>query len=73
MQPETVKTCRTAFFPAKLMTQGTYERWAEKNMGDISHRATLQVQQRLEEYVQPDIDPSVEKDLRNYVQSKINK
>lgn len=73
MQPETVKTCRTAFYPGKLMARGTYEGWTDKNMDDITNRATKQVQQRFEEYAQPDIDPSVEKDLRNYVQSKINK
>ncbi|MGB3221334.1 MAG: trimethylamine methyltransferase family protein [Desulforhopalus sp.] len=72
MQPETAKACRTAFFPTKLTTRGTYESWKEKKMDDISLRASKLVQQRLENYVQPDIDPTIEKDLRTYVQSKTN-
>lgn len=73
IQPETAKTCRTAFFPAQLAARGTYESWTAKNMGDISGRASAQVAQRLEGYVKPDLDPAIEKDLRKYALSKSNK
>jgi trimethylamine--corrinoid protein Co-methyltransferase len=69
-QPETFQQCRTAFHPSKLSARGTYEAWAEKDLDNIVERASRLVQERLDSYVKPDLDPAIEKDLRTYAQSK---
>lgn len=70
MQPETAKNCRTAFFPSNLSRRSTYEDWEAKDNGNIIARAKQYVQNRLESYEKPDLDPGVEKDLKAYVDRK---
>ncbi len=72
MQPETAMHCRTAFFPSQVTRKGTYEDWDAKGNGDIVARASDHVKQRLESWKKPDMDPAIERDLKAYVDKKIN-
>lgn len=70
MQPETAMNCRTAFFPANLAKRSTFEDWKAKDNGNIVQRAAEYVKTRTENYVKPDMDPAIEKDLNEYVNRK---
>ena len=69
MQPETARQCRTAFYPGRLNVRSPYETWEAKDMGNVPARAARTVQERLESYTKPDIDPAIEKDLRAYARN----
>lgn len=70
MQPETARQCRTAFYPTQLNVRGTYEAWSEKGMGNALKRAARIVDERVDSYVKPDIDPAIEKELLGYAKKK---
>jgi trimethylamine--corrinoid protein Co-methyltransferase len=72
MTDETLMHCRTAFFPSCLAKRGTYEEWLEKDLGNTARIAAKQVEERLEAYVKPDNDPTMEKDLERYVAARLN-
>ncbi|MCG8529574.1 MAG: trimethylamine methyltransferase family protein, partial [Desulfovibrionales bacterium] len=69
---ETAMKCRTAFYPAQLAKRGTHEAWEAQNMGDNIAAAAELVAQRLDAYVKPDNDPTMEKDIEKYVAAKAN-
>lgn len=70
IQPETAMQCRTAFYQTKLNIRGTYEAWSAKKMGDAVSHAGKIIEERLNAYIKPDIDPQVEKDLLAYAANK---
>jgi trimethylamine---corrinoid protein Co-methyltransferase len=70
LQPETARKCHTAFFPANLSRKGTYEDWEAKKYDNIVTRAAQHVQERLNAYMKPDMDPAIERDLYAYVDNK---
>ncbi len=72
MTDETLMGCRTAFFPSCLAQRGTYEEWCQKDLGNTAQIAAKHVEERLEAYVKPDNDPTMEKDLKRYVAAKSN-
>ena len=72
MTDETVMRCRTAFFPSCLAKRGTYEEWCKKDLGNTARIAAKHVEERLEAYVKPDNDPTMEKDIERYVAAKLN-
>ena len=67
MTDETVMGCRTAFFPSCLAQRGTYEEWCNNDLGNTARIAAKHVEERLEAYVKPDNDPTMEKDLKRYI------
>ena len=67
MMPETAMHCRTAFFPYQLAQRGTYEEWQKNELGVTLQLAGNHIQKRLDAYVKPDNDPTMEKDLEKYV------
>jgi trimethylamine--corrinoid protein Co-methyltransferase len=45
----------------------TYDNWVEKGMLRADQRATKLMQERLESYNKPDLNPETERALRDYV------
>jgi len=71
MQPETLKLCRTAYFPYSLYRKGGGGEPKEARP-DILNAAAKRLTQRLEAYRKPDIDPAIEADLRGFVAVRKN-
>ena len=72
MTDETVMGCRTAFFFFFFAQKGTYEEWCKEDLGNTAWIAAKHVEERLEAYVKPDNDPTMEKDIERYVAAKLN-
>lgn len=70
MFPETFKKCRTELFTPELATRGSYDKWHEKGKKQIWQKAETALQERLEAYQRPDIDPGIEKDLKAFVEKR---
>ena len=70
--PKTYEQCRTAFYLSDLVNRDGFSEWHDAGAKDISDRATEILNERLANYVKPDIDPQLEKDLLSYVQKRRN-
>jgi trimethylamine--corrinoid protein Co-methyltransferase len=68
--PKTYEQCRTAFHLSNLMNRDGFYGWQENGTRHINDRATEIVNERLSQYVKPDIDPQLEKDLLAYVEKR---
>jgi len=68
IQPKTLEQCRTAFFLPDLVNRSDYKGWQEDGHKRIDKKATEVLDDRLSNYIKPDIDPQIEKDLRAYIQ-----
>ncbi|UCH22374.1 MAG: trimethylamine methyltransferase family protein [Deltaproteobacteria bacterium] len=64
---KTLQRCRTEYFLPKIAIRQTYDDWVDNGMLRADQRATKLMQQRLESYVKPDIDPAIERGLADYV------
>ena len=62
----TLELCRSAFMPTRVMNRLAFDPWQAEGAPDIYSRAGKVLEQRLEAYQKPDLDPSIEKDLKNY-------
>ncbi len=71
-QPKTFKLCRTEFFLPDLMSRSNYDAWDASGKKKINEIADNKVTQRLAKYEKPDIDPTTEHDLTEYVNSRKN-
>jgi trimethylamine--corrinoid protein Co-methyltransferase len=67
MEDHTALRCRNEFFTPALGIRAIHSKWMDMNPRDLSPRAGNLLTQRLEGYVKPDIDPTVEKDLAAFV------
>ncbi|MBI9087829.1 MAG: trimethylamine methyltransferase family protein [Desulfobacterium sp.] len=65
--PETFKKCRTELFMPEHATRGSYETWAVQGKKKVHTKAHESLIKRLDTYKKPDIDPSIEKELREFV------
>jgi len=65
--PTTLERCRTEFFIPELATRDEYDIWKETGRKTMDQKATERLTQRLADYEKPDIDPSIERDLAQYV------
>jgi trimethylamine--corrinoid protein Co-methyltransferase len=68
MQPETLKLCRSAYFSYSLFNKGGGDLQAAQP--DIVLSAAEKLAQRLGSYEKPDIDPGLEADLRQFVDTR---
>jgi trimethylamine--corrinoid protein Co-methyltransferase len=64
---QTFERCRTEYFIPRIAERQTYENWSEAGMLRADQRASQAVQERLESYQKPHIDPQIEKALQKYV------
>jgi len=67
MEDQTALRCRSEFFIPALGIRDTHSKWIDMNPRDMTSRAGNLLSKRLESYVKPDIDPTVEKDLASFV------
>jgi trimethylamine--corrinoid protein Co-methyltransferase len=67
MQPHTLKRCRDEFFIPDLGIRALHNNWLEMEHREITAKARHLFENRLAEYEKPEIDPSLEKKLRQYV------
>ena len=68
--PETLKRCRTEFFIPDIAIRGSYDNWRANGGKKTSEVATEALIKRLDSYKKPDIDPEIEKDLKQFVADK---
>jgi trimethylamine--corrinoid protein Co-methyltransferase len=69
MQDHTVDRCRTEFFIPDLGDRSNHDRWLALEPRDITTRASGLLAKRLAEYKKPEIDPSIARDLMQYVEN----
>jgi len=65
--PKTFKLCRTEYFQPVLFNHANYDSWTKAGQKRIDEVAQSVLERRLEEYVQPEIDPTVKERLIGYV------
>jgi trimethylamine--corrinoid protein Co-methyltransferase len=68
--PKTYEQCRTAFYLSNLVNRRGFSDWQDDGAKPITARATEILNERLSQYVRPDIDPQLKKDLLSYVQKR---
>jgi len=62
----TLEFCRSAFMPSRVMNRLAFDTWRAQGAPDIYTRAGKVLAERLAAYQQPDLDPSIKKDLENF-------
>jgi len=67
---KTLERCRTEYFMPTIAVRQTYDDWVEQGMLRADQRATKLMQERLESYHKPDLDPATERALFAYVESQ---
>ncbi len=70
--PKTFELCRTEFFMPTLMSRKNPDAWAKCGKKRVDQLAEDKVAQRLATYEKPKIDPTIEKQLINYVEKRKN-
>ena len=68
--PKTYEQCRTAFYLSNLVNRTSFSGWQEDGAKNINDRAAEILNERMSNYVKPDIDPQLEKDLLSYIQKR---
>jgi trimethylamine--corrinoid protein Co-methyltransferase len=71
-QPKTFELCRTAFFLPELMTVQDYDGWHSGGAKRVDERATDILNKRLANYEKPEIDPTIESELSEFVARRKN-
>ncbi len=66
-QPKTFRLCRTEFFLPDLMKRESYDAWKGTGRKRLDQRASELLTQRLAGYEKPDMDPTLERDLKRFV------
>lgn len=70
LESHTAKRCRSEFFIPELNIRTIHSKWLEMEPRQMDQRASQLLNIRLSAYEKPDIDPSIEKDLINYVENQ---
>jgi len=65
----TLALCRSALMPSRLMNRLDFDSWQDEGAPDIYTRAGGVLNERLESYQKPDMDPAIQHDLRGYLRS----
>jgi len=65
-QPQTLKRCRTEFWQPDLADRSGLEAWWSGDRLDTADRARLRRQKLLDEYLQPDLEGSIRRQLTHY-------
>jgi len=67
--PKTLAYCRTEFYLTDLMNQDDYSTWTSKGKQLLHERLPAVFEKRISQYVPPDIDPGIVRDLKRYVKA----
>ncbi len=70
MQDKTIERCRTEYFDPELMPVMDFPSWESSGRPIAIDRVKDVMQRRLESWEKPEIDPQLEKDLKEYVEKK---
>ncbi len=70
LESHTASRCRDEFFIPDLNIRTIHSKWLEMEPRPMEQRASQLLEKRLSEYEKPDIDPSIETDLINYLELK---
>ena len=70
MQPHTLKRCRDEFFMPDLGVRTLHSSWLAMEPREITARAGRLLEKRLAEYEKPEMDPMLEKKLKQYVENR---
>ena len=70
--PTTFELCRNGSFITRIANRQGYEKWQESGCKHINQKATEILQERLDAYEKPDMDPELEQDLLNYIIARKN-
>jgi trimethylamine--corrinoid protein Co-methyltransferase len=70
MQTHTLKRCRTEFFEPDIGTRLIHAKWEQMEAREMDMRAGKVLENRLNSYEKPDIDPQLEKDLKQFVERR---
>jgi trimethylamine--corrinoid protein Co-methyltransferase len=62
----TLELCRGAFMPTRVWNRLPFDPWQADGAPDIYARAGKVLKQRLEAFQKPDLEPSIEKDLKAF-------
>jgi len=68
--PSTFKHCRTQFIPLPLANRLPFDAWQAQAVSSYRDKATKSLSIRLDQYQRPDIDSSLENELKRYVRSR---
>jgi trimethylamine--corrinoid protein Co-methyltransferase len=66
-QPQTLRRCRTEFWQPALADRSGLEAWWSGDRADTALRAGRRVENLLEEYTEPDLDPTLRRQLVDYI------
>lgn len=69
-QPKTFELCRTEFFMPEIIKRQSYDSWKNTGKKRLDQEASDALVKRLDAYEKPDLDPSIEKDLKSYVEKR---
>lgn len=69
-RPETFRHCRTEYHIPEFLHRQSYGDWRSGGGLRADEIAGREVRRRLEEYVRPDVDPGVERDLKRFVSQR---
>ena len=70
MEEQTALRCRSEFFTPELGIRITHSKWKDMGPRDMTARAGILLETRLQGYMKPDIDPALEKDLAAFVERR---
>ncbi|WP_022666904.1 trimethylamine methyltransferase family protein [Desulfospira joergensenii] len=70
--PKTFQLCRTEFYMPGLMSRKNTDAWTKEGRKSLDQLAHDKVVQRLASYEKPEIDPDIEKQLTDYVETRKN-
>jgi len=65
----TLEFCRSAFMPTRVMNRLAFDPWQALDAPDIYARAGKVLEERLEAYRKPDLEPSIEGELKTFCSS----
>lgn len=68
----TYELCRSAFYRSPLLNRKPYDSWQSDPDRDIARRAAAITAQRLKDYIRPEFDSAMDKELAAYVAARKN-
>ena len=68
--PKTLELCRTEYFNPEVFVRSNYEQWVNDGKKRLDEVAKEKLEIRLSNYKKPDLDASVEKDLKDFVEKR---
>ena len=68
--PQTLAHCRSEFYLSSTMSRDDFATWRDKGKLQLAEKLTQAFQQRIAEYMQPDIAPEIADELNRYIRGK---